>query len=291
MGAIGPKPVPLGVDEVIAGLAGRQHGVVGRAQLLAAGVGSEAIKHRVETGRLHPLHRGVYAVGHRVLSQRGRWMAAVLATGGVLSHRSAAALWGIRPSDGRIEVTTPRTRATRPGLLLHRAVLAEDETTTHDGIATTTPARTLLDLAGVLPRHQLQQALNEAEIQRLPGPHALLDRHPTTKGTRALRTAAPPTHTRSDLEAKFLTFLNDRRFPPPRTNTLVEGVEADCAWPDHDLIVELDGYAFHTTRDAFHTDRRRDRRLTAAGWRVVRLTWRDLDDPDALAEELRTLGL
>jgi very-short-patch-repair endonuclease len=218
-------------------------------------------------------------------------MAAVLATGGVLSHRSAAALWSIRPWQGRIELTIPRNRRNQAGLLLHRAVLAEDEVTVEMGIPTTTPARTLLDLAGVLPRHQLQQALNEAEIQRLPGPHALLDRHPTKKGTRALRTAAPPTHTRSDLEARFTAFLNDRRFPAPRTNTLVEGVETDCAWPDHNLIVELDGYAFHSTHDAFHIDRRRDRRLTAAGWRVIRLTWRDLDEPDALATELWALGL
>jgi very-short-patch-repair endonuclease len=289
--AIGTKTVPLAPDDVVADLAARQHGVVARGQLLAAGIGSRAIVHRVDTGRLHPLYRGVYAVGHRVLSQRGRWMAAVLATGGVLSHRSAAALWSIRPWQGRIEITTPRTRTTRPGLLLHRAVLADDEVTVEMGIPTTTPARTLLDLAGVLPRHQLQQALNEAEIQRLPGPHALLDRHPTKKGSGALRTAATPTHTRSDLEARFLTFLDARRFPAPRTNTLVEGVEADCVWPNHNLIVELDGYAFHSTRDAFHTDRRRDRRLTAAGWRVVRLTWRDLDEREALAAELRALGL
>jgi hypothetical protein len=114
VGAIGPKTVPLAVDELISELAGRQHGVAGRAQLLAAGVGSDAIKHRVQTGRLHPLYRGVYAVGHQVLSQRGRWMAATLATDGILSHRSAAALWGIRPSSGRIEVTTPRTRRPPP---------------------------------------------------------------------------------------------------------------------------------------------------------------------------------
>jgi very-short-patch-repair endonuclease len=289
--AIGTKTVPLAPDDVIADLAARQHGLVARGQLLAAGIGSRAIVHRVDTGRLHPLYRGVYAVGHRVLSPRGRWMAAVLATDGVLSHRSAAALWSLRPWQGRIEITTPRTRTTRAGLLLHRAVLPPDETTMHDGIPVTTPARTLLDLAGVLPRHQLQQALNEAEIQRLPGPRALLDRHPTKKGTGALRTAAAPTHTRSDLETRFLTFLDDRRFPPPQINVLIEGIEVDVAWPGHKLIVELDGYAFHSTHDAFHADRRRDRRLTAAGWRVVRLTWRDLDEPDALAGELRALGL
>jgi len=218
-------------------------------------------------------------------------MAAVLATGGVLSHRSAGALWSIRPWQGRIELTIPRNRRNQAGLLLHRAVLAEDETTTHDGIPTTTPARTLLDLAGVLPRHQLQQALNEAEIRRLPGPRALLDRHPTKKGTGALRTAAPPTHTRSDLEVRFIAFLTSRRFPTPQTNVLIEGIEVDAAWPHHRLIVELDGYSFHHTRAAFEADRRRDRKLAAAGWTVVRVTWRDLDEPEQLAEELRALGL
>jgi very-short-patch-repair endonuclease len=287
--AIRPETVPLGVDEVIAGLAGRQHGVVGRAQLLAAGVTVAAIKHRVNAGRLHPLYRGVYAVGHLVLSQRGRWMAATLATDGVLSHRSAGALWCLRPSQGRIEVTTPRTRAKRPGLLLHRAVLAADEITTHDGIPVTTPARTLLDLAGVLQRHQLQQAVNEAERLRLPGPQ--LDHHSTKRGIKTLRALAPPTHTRTDLEARFATFLNDRRFPPPQTNVLIEGKEVDAVWAEQRLIVELDSWEFHRTRRAFEEDRRADRRLKAAGWTVLRLTWRDLDDPAALEVELRALGL
>jgi very-short-patch-repair endonuclease len=218
-------------------------------------------------------------------------MAAVLATGGVLSHRSAAALWGLRPSDGRIEVTSPRTRRARPGLLVHRAVLPPDETTTHHGIPTTTPARTLIDLAGVLDRHQLQRAINEAELLRLDGPRELLPRYRTKKGTAALRSAAPPTHTRSDLEARFTTFLNDRRFPRRQTNTLIEGIEVDFAWPTHRLTVELDSYEYHRTRAAFERDRQRDRRLIAAGWRVVRITWRDLDDPAALATELRALGL
>ena len=132
---------------MIATLAARQHGVVGRAQLLEAGIGARAIERRIESARLHPLHRGVYAVGHHVVSERGRWMAAALCTGGVLSHRSAGALWGIRPWTGRIEITTQWTRAKRPGLLFHRALLTPDEITTHAGIPVTTPARTQLDLA------------------------------------------------------------------------------------------------------------------------------------------------
>ena len=121
-------------------------------------------------------------------------MAATLATDGVLSHRPAGALWCIRAWTGRIDVTTPRTRAKRPGLLLHRAVLAPDEITTHEGIPVTTPARTQLDLAGVLQRHQLQQAINEAERLRLDGPQP--NRHPTKRGTANLRMLAPPTRTK-----------------------------------------------------------------------------------------------
>jgi very-short-patch-repair endonuclease len=289
--AIGGQTVPLVLDEVIAALAADQHGVVGRSQLLAAGVGSRAIEHRIAAGRLHLLYRGVYAVGHRVLSQRGRWMAATLAADGVLSHRSAGALWDIRQWQGRIDITTPRTRAKRPGLLLHRAVLAPDEITVRDGIPVTTPARTLLDLAGVLQRHQLQQAINEAEILRLPGPHHLASRYPTKRGTRALRALAPPTHTKRDLEARFHTFLNDRRFPRPQTNTVIEGKEVDFAWPDRRLIIELDSWEYHRTRQAFEDDRQRDRHFAARGWRVIRVTWRDLGDPDGLEDELRALAL
>ena len=153
----------------------------------------------------------------------------------------------------------------------------------------TTPARTQLDLAGVLPKHQLQRAMNEAEIRRLPGAHHLIDRHPTKPGIANL--AAPPVHTRTEFEARFHAFLNERRFPTARINTLIEGVEVDCAWPRRRLIVELDSYEFHGTRQAFESDRSKDRHLTAAGWTVIRITWRDLDDPDRLDEELRALAL
>ena len=146
------------------------------------------------------------------------------------------------------------------------------------------PPRTQLDLAGVLQRHQLQQAINEAESQRFEGPRP--ERRPTKRGTRALRTLAPPTHTRSDLEARFHTFLNDRRFPAPQTNVLIEGKEVDFVWQDQKLIVELDSWEYHRTRAAFEDDRRTDRRLRAAGWTVLRVTWRDLDEPGRLAAEL-----
>ena len=284
------------VDELISMLAERQHGVVARRQLVARGVGARAIDHRLKCGRLHPVHRGVYAVGHRVLSQRGRWMAAVLAcgSGAVLSHRSAAALWGIRPtSRPAVEVTTPRRLHARPGLQPHRAVLRADEVTVLDGIPTTTPARTLLDLAATLPRRSLERALDEAEVLRLPGPHTLLDRYPRRRGAATLRilllTSRSPTPTRTELEEWFLTFLDDWGFDRPEVNTIIEGLEVDAVWRDARLIVELDGFATHGTRRGFERDRKRDRRLAVAGWRVIRLTWRQLSEGEALARELRAL--
>jgi very-short-patch-repair endonuclease len=146
--------------------------VVARWQLLALGLGHGAIDHRVARGLLHPVHRGVYAVGHAVLSRHGVWMAAVLAAGpnAVLSHRSAAALWGIRDGGGRdVDVTVARDRK-RPGIRAHRAALAPDEITIEDGIPVTTPARTLLDLAEQLTPQRLERAVHEAEYRRLTSP-------------------------------------------------------------------------------------------------------------------------
>ena len=286
------------MDVAIAALAARQHGIVARAQLVAIGLGRGAIDRRLARRRLHPVHRGVYAVGHRAISRHGRWMAAVLAAGPgtVLSHGSAAALWGIRATARtRIDVTTPRTLRARRGLRPHCAVLPPDEITTTDAIPTTTPARTLLDLAGVIDRRQLERALNETEVLRLTSPTplgTLIDRHTAMRGTSSLRTLSlnARSATRSELEARFLAFLDRQDLPHPETNILIEGIEVDAAWRGQHLIVELDGYAFHGTRAAFEGDRARDRRLTARGWRVVRITWRDLHErPDELATEIRAL--
>jgi very-short-patch-repair endonuclease len=288
---------PRSVDTLIAQLAGAQHGVVARRQLIELGVGRGAIDRRVHRGRLHVVHRGVYAVGHRALTQRGRWMAAVLAAGpgAVLSHHSAAALWGIRPtSRTRIEVTVPRTLHATKHLHPHCAVLPQDERATHDGIPVTTPARTLLDLAGTLGLRQLERAFNEAEVLRLQSPTSveeLVQRH-QPRGTTNLRTLLlnARSSTRSELEARFLTFIDTHALPKPETNVLIEGTEVDAAWRAHGLIVELDGYTHHGTRAAFEADRRRDRRLIAAGWTVLRVTWRDLKDrPHEIAAQIRAL--
>src|SRR3954452_8882617 len=179
----GGKTAPRSPDHVVAKLAARQHGVVARTQLLAAGVSRRAIDGRIARGLLHPLHRGVFSVGHRRVSRNGWWMGAVLAGGdrAVLSHRSAAALWRMRDTARRAEVTVARHRGSRPGVQYHESVLKSDEIAVVDGIPVTTPARTLLDLATVLTEQHLKAAFQEAEARRVTSPtslDALLERYP-----------------------------------------------------------------------------------------------------------------
>lgn len=288
----------------MAALARRQHGVVARRQLLALGLSLDAIDHRVERGRLHPLHRGVYAVGHRKLPRAGAWMAAVLAGGesAVLSHRSAAALWGIRDTAGRsTEVTAPTHRRRRSGLVVHQAKLPADEVTVHDAIPVTTPARTLLDLAALLDEHRLARAAERAEALRLTSPTSLEEltqRYPKRPGTTNVKRLIEehrivPTTTANDLERRFLTFLDANELPRPLVNeSLDPHTTPDFRWPKERLIVELDGFETHGTRAAFERDRARDRQLMAQGWRVARITKRQLDDdPETIVAELRAIGL
>jgi very-short-patch-repair endonuclease len=284
------------LDWWIAGLAARQYGVVARGQLLARGMGRRAIDHRVERGSLHVLHRGVYAVGHRALTVRGRWMAAVIACGSkaVLSHRAAAALWEIRhwiPP----EVTVPPPHRGRAGILVHQLPLPADEVTTVDGIPVTTVPRTLFDLGAVLSRSHLERAVNEAEIRGLGEELSLsdlVDRHAHRYGVVAvretvatLRLGAAVTH--SELEARFRRFVRSRGLAAPAFNFSLLGFECDCVWPAERLVVELDGRAVHGTAAAFERDRARDRVLNAAGWRVVRITWRQLhEEAEVVASDL-----
>jgi hypothetical protein len=229
-------------------------------------------------------------------------MAAVLTAGpgAVLSHRSAAALWGIRhTTSATVDVTVSHALRPRAGLRPHRTRLPDDEITEHDGIPTTTPPRTLLDLAAVLPKHHLERAINEAEYRRLTDPlslDALAARYPRRQGVPKIRQlleagAIGHTLTRSDLEDRFLDLLDKASLPRPQINAPItlngHTLEPDCTWPHHRLVVELDGYASHSTRQAFESDRARDRLLQAAGWRVIRITWRQLhDDPHAIADEI-----
>jgi very-short-patch-repair endonuclease len=293
------------VDAVISALAERQHGVVSRDQLSAVGIGRRAIGHRLECGRLLLIHRGVFAVGHRALSREGRWLAAVLAAGpgAALSHQSAAALWLIRETArGRIDVTVPVTRRPRMTIHIHEARLPVDELTTTQRIPVTTPARTLLDLAAVVSHEALEKAINEAERLHLASTTSLADllhRHHRRPGTPAIQRILDAgfvgvTVTKSKLEDDFLAFLDNHGLPRPdvNPNMPIDGrwKMPDCVWRAASLIVELDGYETHGTRSAFENDRARDRALQVAGWRVVRVTWRQLHErPAVIASQLRTL--
>jgi very-short-patch-repair endonuclease len=290
------------VEEAIAALAARQHGVVSHAQLADLGVGDGAIKHRVALGRLQPLHRGVYAVGHRALRSEAWWLAAVLAAGpgAALSYRSAAELWGMRNgSRARIDVSVPRHRRSTARLEVHVVEMQDDEVTVEHGVPVTTPARTLLDLAAIVSPQHLKAAFDEAEVRRLTSPtslDALVARYPGRRGTRAMTRvlarhratgAAIPT---SILERRLLTLLDAHRLPRPHINRRSDHGELDATWHEQRLIVECDGFATHGTREAFERDRARDRELVVAGWRVVRITWRQLrDDGETVARQLAAL--
>src|SRR4051794_9672829 len=288
------------VEGAIAALAARQHVVVSRSQLLDLGVGVGAIKHRVAEGRLQPLHRGVYAVGHRALRREAWWMAAVLAAGpgAALSYRSAAELWRMRNgSRAKGEVSVPRHRRSTTRLEVHEVELQPDELAIERGIPVTTPARTLLDLASVLTEQQLKAAFNEAEVRRLTSPtslDALLKRYPKRQGTRAIKRILdahePKANPTTLLERRFLALLDAPGLPRPPINRLTDHGELDATWPEQRLVVECDGFAAHGTREAFERDRAKDRELVVAGWRVVRVTWRQLiDDPEVVARQLAAL--
>jgi hypothetical protein len=212
----------------IAALAEVQHGVVCRAQLRDEGFSHREIDRRIAQRRLHVIHRGVFAVGRRRLTEPGLWMAAVLACGpgAVLSHRPAGALWRLITWGGWAEVTTPRRRVSRRGLQVRHGRITEDERCVHDGIPVTTVARTLLDLASVLDRERLHQAVSRAEARELtdlvPLP-TLLTRHRGRRGVARLREIVADRRlgldiTRSELEIDFQNFLRQRGLPRPELN-------------------------------------------------------------------------
>ncbi|HEX2102571.1 MAG TPA: type IV toxin-antitoxin system AbiEi family antitoxin domain-containing protein [Solirubrobacteraceae bacterium] len=274
-------------DRAIAHLAASQYGVVSRGQLRERGLTDSAISDRCARGRLHRVHWGVYAVGHPILTRRGQWMGAVLAGGSqaALSHAAAAALWELRPSAVVIDITVPGSGARRrPGLRIHRARDLTGQTTTHDGIPVTTPARTILDLAATLRRRPLERLLDQAENTRLTDVaslEALARAHGGHRGASKLL-AALDTHepgttlTRSELEERFLELCDDSGLPRPRVNQWIAGLEVDFLFPAQRLVVETDGYRFHRRKDQFERDRHRDAMLTRAGYRTLRFTHHQL---------------
>ena len=294
------------LDREMAGLAGRQYGIVSRVQLLQIGMSGSAIDRRIRAGRLHLLHPGIFAVGHRFVGRDGYWLAAVLHGGdrAVLSHRSAAELWGIcRGRDhSQIDISVPRATRSSAGIRRHHVSHAPDEVTVRRKIPVTTLARTLFDVAAKLSAEAFEAALREAEYIhrfRLEELEALLESHPGRRGVTAIRAClwrlgrGPRGRTRSRFEVRFAALLATSDLPLPSLNTTLDldgfKVEADCLWKDQRVVVELDGGRSHGTRVAFESDRERDRRLQAAGWRVIRVTWRQLDDPVSLLRDLRRL--
>ena len=260
-------------DVAFAQIAGRQHGIVTRQQLLGAGVGEAGVSRRVRAGRLYRVHQGVYAVGHPALSTPARWMAAVLACpGAVLSHRSAAVLWRLlepRTEEIHVSVATTAGRRKRRGILLHRpARLGAEDVTRRRGIPVTTPTRTIADLRGAVPEGERRRAIRQAEV-------------------RGYGTGLEVAPTRSELEDLFLDLCRRQRFPAPEINVRVAGREVDFLWREHRLVAETDGYRYHRGSTAFEDDHDRDLDLRDAGFAVLRFTYRQVTaDPERVARSI-----
>jgi very-short-patch-repair endonuclease len=269
-------------DPRIATIAERQHGIATVEQLREMGLDEAAVRRRVASGRLHRLHRGVYAVGHRSLSWRGRWLAAVLASGdgAVLSHASAAALWEfLRPLRGPVHVTVAATarRKPRAGIVAHRSrTLTRSQVTRRHGIAVTTPARTIEDIRPTVEPWLFRRALRQAELAGHRVPHLSTTRR-----------------TRSDLELLFLALCADHDLPRPLVNHRVHGHRVDFFFVDHHLVVETDSWEYHRGSVALEDDHRRDLVLRAHGNATRRYTGDQLEAaPQAVLADLReALGL
>jgi very-short-patch-repair endonuclease len=277
----------------------KQHGVVARRQLYDLGLGRHAIQHRLETGRLHLVSSGIYAVGRAELTRHGQWMAAVLACGpeAMLSHGSAAALWGIGRKWRAIEVSvrsgSPRRR---DGLRVRRRpTLADRDMDEHEGVPVTGIVQTLVDLAAVHKRPAVERAVNEADRLDLIHPPALrreLEAHrcePGVKPLRAMLDRRTFRLTREELERRFLPLAEQVGLPLPLTKQWVNGFEVDFYWPDLGFVVETDGLRYHRTPAEQARDRLRDQAHTAAGMTQLRFTHEQVYyEPEHVLSTLRS---
>ena len=284
------------VERFVAELAAAQHGVVAHWQLLDLGLSRESIQRRVRAGRLHRIHRGVYAVGHTRLTPSGRRMAAVLACGPVafLSHRTAAVHWNLlRASGNRLHVTVPATgRMDRYGIVLHQSEDVAEHATIHDGIPVTTVARTLLDLAAD-GDPLLDRAIEESEHLRLfdlAAIEAVIT--PGRRGVRRLDRAlriyrAAAGNERSQFERRVLAAIRAAGLPEPAVNVWLDGAERDLVWIDHKFVVELDG-PWHDSTAAKIRDAQRDAVLQLEDWNVLRVAQQWFDtDPAGVVQTIR----
>ena len=297
------------LDRRICEIAERQHGAIAARQIAPLGLSPSALRDRVAGGRLHRVHAGVVAlVPPAMLTPKGRIMSATLAcsTGTTASHRAATALYELRLAMRRwVDVTTPGSIGRRrPGIRVHSgATLTPADVTVIDNIPCTSLARTLLDIAEDATRREMERALDVAEQQRLLDMRALddvLSRAIGRRGAKLLRAVVDEhfvgsTLTRSTLEEAFLAICRAAALPPDAVNVWIPfpdggGAEADFLYREQRLIVEVDGRDVHTTRRAFHSDRRRDQRLMLLGWRIVRFTWQQvMYEPTYVAATLRGL--
>ena len=278
--------------------------VVVRSVLRDVGLTDEQIRHRVRTGRLVPLHPGVYALGPAPLDDAGRFRAAVLAggDGALLAGSAACAWWGLtRGCAVPVDVITATHRRNRIGVRFRRAPVARDEATIRGGIPVVCPARAILDLAALVHGRTLERALNEARVLRLPMSPSLtklIERYPGRPGVRAAREALAlfeggPTPTRSRMEERLLDLIDRYGLPRPLTNhpirTAAGTYVVDFAWPDRKVVIEIDAWGTHSSRRSMIEDRRRDRALRIAGWQPSRIIWEDFADEDRLAAEVACL--
>jgi hypothetical protein len=277
-------------------LAGSQHGVVTRAQLLGAGITLAELEHRLGTGALLPVHRGVYRVGHRAPSVEARYLAAVMACGegALLSGRAAAHLYGLIKGPAPAPEVTTRTQRRVPGVTTRRS-RQPDPGTTWRNIPITTVARTLVDVAADLPLDALARACHEAGVKHRTTPRhveAVLARRPNTPGARKLHSIlrGDTRVTLSKLEKRFLQLLRQEGLALPQTNRPAGGRRVDCRWPQQDLTIELDSYQFHNSRHAWEQDRHREREARARGDEFRRYTYGDVFEyPAHMLTELRAL--
>jgi very-short-patch-repair endonuclease len=284
------------VERAIARIAGRQDNVIGRDQLLAAGMGRGAIAHRVRTGAWQRLHNNVYLLGPAPPSLMARARGAALSCGtdAVVSHRSAAEMFGLLPEIGaEVHVTVAgRNVAPREGVRLHRVRgFAAVEVTKMRRIPLTSVARTICDLAASEPPEYTEQAFQEALFRRIVTPRAVaavLEREPRRQGARVINALLrDPRMTRSERERALLKLIDAAQLPRPLTNVRLHGYLADVYWPEHRLVLEFDGYGAHGHRLAFEHNRKRDQVMLANGLAVMRVTDRHLEqEPVALVARI-----
>jgi very-short-patch-repair endonuclease len=275
-------------DLEIARIVAVHKGFVVREQLLEAGLGRGAVQHRLKTGRLYERYPGVYLVGRNVMEPFGEEMAAVLYYRGhaVVSHRSAAAVWGLLPCrSGEVTLTTvTKARNVRPGLRVHRTRhLDRRDLRRREGLPVTSPPRTIVELAAEETDAELEDAVAVAFQRGLATPdeiRAAMARAPRSRGAprlrRMLETGETSGLTRSWTERRMRALLRQAELPQPLANVPLLGYVADFLWPELKLIVEVDGFSFHSSRSAFEHDRKRDQKLAAAGYTVIRVTRRQL---------------